>query len=178
MAEAQGVRGFVRRHRALVAAAAVVAVALAAFVLVYFQPQKAFLDQRVNEALPPAGQPAQSGGWPGPAMVAGGDFRSLEHETTGHAVIVELADGSRLLRFENLNTLNGPDLHVYLSPVPAGDDARAYGGAGYVDLGRLKGNIGSQNYPLPKDLDLSKFRSAVIWCKRFSVGFGVAPLET
>src|SRR6266545_4802355 len=77
---------------------------------------------------------------------------------------------------ECLDTLNGPDLHVYLSEVPAGGDARAYGER-FVDLGKLKGNKGNQNYRLPVNVDLSRYRSAVIWCKRFTVGFGVAPLS-
>jgi hypothetical protein len=46
-----------------------------------------------------------------------------------------------------------------------------------VDLGALKGNLGSSNYEIPSELDLEGFRTAVIWCRRFSVGFGVAPLE-
>jgi len=47
----------------------------------------------------------------------------------------------------------------------------------FVDLGGLKGNLGSSNYLIPAGTDLSGFRSAVIWCRRFSVGFGVAPLN-
>src|SRR5207249_4841088 len=110
----------------------------------------------------------------GPTVLASGGFRSLEHQTTGRAVLIRLSDGRRYLRFENLNTSNGPDLHVYLSEVPAGPDLHAYGERS-VDLGKLKGNIGNQNYLLPGGVDLSKYRSAVIWCKRFAVGFGVAP---
>ncbi len=80
------------------------------------------------------------------------------------------------MRFENLETSNGPDLRVYLSEVPAGDDWYAYGER-YVDLGSLKGNIGDQNYEVPDDVDLDRYVSAVIWCRRFAVGFGVAPLD-
>jgi hypothetical protein len=49
--------------------------------------------------------------------------------------------------------------------------------AGFVDLGSLKGNIGDQNYEVPSNVDLSKYRAATIWCKRFSVNFGTAPLN-
>jgi hypothetical protein len=48
--------------------------------------------------------------------------------------------------------------------------------AGFVDLGSIKGNVGDQNYDVPADLDLSKYRAATIWCRRFSVNFGTAPL--
>jgi hypothetical protein len=64
---------------------------------------------------------------------------------------------------------------VYLSEIPASDDWHAYGER-YLDLGALKGNRGDQNYEIPPGTDLTRFESAVIWCRRFTVGFGVAPL--
>ena len=177
----------IRRHpRASVAGAALV-IGLSVFVLIWFQPQKLFLDQKVNEDVPQTGasMPVDPAGGTSPRarpqatseprILASGAFRSLEHRTTGSASVLELESGARILRFDELNTSNGPDLHVYLSEVPAGDDWRAYG-VRYVDLGKLKGNIGSQNYALPDGLDLSRFKSAVVWCKRFAVGFGVAAL--
>jgi hypothetical protein len=42
----------------------------------------------------------------------------------------------------------------------------------------LKGNIGDQNYELPANADLAKYRAVTIWCKRFSVNFGTAPLSS
>lgn len=48
--------------------------------------------------------------------------------------------------------------------------------AGFIDLGSIKGNIGDQNYALGPDVDLSKYRAVSVWCKRFSVNFGTAPL--
>jgi hypothetical protein len=186
-------RALVMRHKLATSVAGAVGLALVVFVLVWFQPQKLFLDQKVDEALPgvigspaaaspvPAAIPASPGvPTPSPqparlAELASGTFRSLEHHTTGQAVILQLPDGSTVLRFENLNTSNGPDLHVYLSEIPASGDWHVYG-TRFVDLGKLKGNIGDQNYRLPKDIDLTKFKSAVVWCKRFAVGFGVAAL--
>jgi hypothetical protein len=168
---------------------------LVVFVLLWFEPQKLFLNQTVNEAIPSAAPPVSGGTQPGsettgtgsgsgtgtppvaqPLTLASGAFRSLEHETTGKALLIELPDGSHILRFENLDTSNGPDLRVYLSEIPAGDDWHAYRER-FVDLGALKGNLGSQNYRIPKGVNLSKYRSAVIWCRRFTVGFGVAPLN-
>jgi len=46
----------------------------------------------------------------------------------------------------------------------------------HLDLGELKGNIGAQNYPVPRAADLGQYRTVVIWCERFSVTFGYAPL--
>ncbi len=180
----RALRSWLGRHRNASIAAGVVMAGLVAFVLVWFQPQQAFLSTTVDEALPggvQAASPAPPGStpFPGPAgatTIAGGSFTSLEHETTGRAVLVRLADGAVVLRLEELDTLNGPDLHVYLSEIPAGRGDRAYRER-FVDLGKLKGNKGNQNYRVPANVDLSRYRSAVIWCKRFAVGFGVAPLN-
>ena len=179
----RGLRGWVTRRRKAAWGMAIFGVAFTVFVLVWFQPHKAFLDQRVDEDAPAAvaqEMPDSSSETTAPevkepVVLSQGAFRSLDHDTTGRAVVLELADGSHVLRFEDLETLNGPDLHVYLSEVPAGPDVHAYGER-FIDLGKLKGNVGSQNYRIPAGTDLSRFRSAVIWCKRFAVGFGVAPL--
>jgi hypothetical protein len=66
---------------------------------------------------------------------------------------------------------------VYLSDRPASDDWFVYDDGRFVDLGPLKGNLGSSNYEIPREVDLSEYRSAVVWCRRFSVGFAVAPLD-
>jgi len=177
----------VRRHPVISAAAAFVGVGLIVFVLVWFQPQKLFLNKTVSEPVPgviataPAGEThhdAPAGGPPPPGLrvLASGSFRSLEHTTTGKAIVLRRPAGSLILRLEHLSTSNGPDLRVYLSRIPASGDLHAYR-TGFIDLGALKGNQGSQNYAIPAGTDLSAFKSAVIWCRRFVVGFGVAPLS-
>jgi hypothetical protein len=90
------------------------------------------------------------------------------HNVGGIAKILTLDDGSKILRLENFKSTNGPDLHVYLST-----DKMA---SNFMDLGRLKGNIGNQNYEVPVDIDLSKYNNVLIWCKAFSVLFGNAQL--
>ncbi len=100
--------------------------------------------------------------------VASGTFSGTSrYNITGEAVV--LTDGSeqRFLRFENFESSNGPDLKVYL---------RAENGD-FVNLGDLKGNVGSQNYEIPPEVDLSVFNQVDIWCERFSVGFGGATLS-
>jgi Electron transfer DM13 len=174
------VKEYLQEHRRILSIVAVFLVAAAIFVLVWFQPQKLFIEQTVDEAAPgvtegngaSADDPSTSRA---SMLLASGMFQSLEHETTGTAKVVELQDGRRFLRFEDLATSNGPDLRVYLSEIPASDDWYAYGER-FVDLGALKGNQGSQNYEIPPDADLSRYKSAVVWCRRFTVGFGVAPL--
>ena len=38
------------------------------------------------------------------------------HTAEGIAKIIQLQDGTNILRLENLRVTNGPDLYVYLSP--------------------------------------------------------------
>jgi hypothetical protein len=92
------------------------------------------------------------------------------HKAEGIAKVIDLTDGRTFLRLENLKTTNGPDLYVYLS---TGKDS-----SDIVNLGRLKGNIGNQNYEIPIGTDLSKYNTVLIWCKAFSTLFGSAQLST
>ena len=154
-----------------VAAAGVVGVAV--FVLYWFQPQKLFIDDRVDEAIPVGAAPAAASSEA--AELARGTFASLEHRTVGAVRVLKLADGSRIVRLEDFDTSNGPDLYLYLSTNPANGVEQAFDDD-YVSLGRLKGNAGDQNYTLPADADLGHFESVVIWCDRFNAAFGAADL--
>jgi len=91
------------------------------------------------------------------------------HKAEGVAKVINLEDGKTVLRLENLKATNGPDLYVYLS---TGKDA-----SDIVNLGRLKGNIGNQNYEIPQGTDLTKYDTVLIWCKAFSTLFGSAKLS-
>lgn len=108
---------------------------------------------------------------PSVQVVAQGQFISLDHPTVGTASII--TDGQQqFLRFEGFETDNGPDLNVYLGTgTPQSDPGE------FIDLGDLKGNIGDQNYELQTDIDLSRYTTVYIWCVRFNVGFGSAPLS-
>lgn len=109
-------------------------------------------------------------------VYARGEFYDVAHHGEGTATIYLLADGSRLLRFENFEVLNGPDLHVYLAPQDPVSDSVGVELAGAADLGTLKGNIGDQNYLIPAHLDINLYKSVVIWCEPFRVPFSAAPL--
>ncbi len=105
-----------------------------------------------------------------------GEFYDVVHEGSGTATIYLLADGSRILRFENFEVLNGPDLHVWFTSDDPVSSAIGVLLPDYFDLGPLKGNIGDQNYDIPTDLDISIYRSVVVWCVPFLVPFIAAPL--
>ena len=116
-----------------------------------------------------------------PEVLAEGNFITHEHATTGSVKILKYSDGSRILRIENLKTSNGPKLEVWLTdaPVIEGLDGwRVFDDGRYINLGALKGNIGSQNYSIPSEINLDDYSSISIWCERFSVSFGAAVLQT
>jgi len=156
----------------------VITLAVAAIVGWYlFRPERLFVNANVNESLP--SQSAEKNGSSGaaPMRLEAGTFHSVAHKSKGTATIFKLADGSRVLRFTDFETSNGPDVRVYL--VAAGDavDSDTVTRAGFVELGSLKGNIGDQNYELPSDVDLTRYKAVTIWCRRFSVNFATAPLS-
>lgn len=133
-----------------------------------FRPERLFINQRVNEQFPTASAASNK--------IATGEFHDGAHETKGTATVFQLADGKKTLRLTNFSTSNGPDVHVYLVATEDAKDNDTVTRAGFIDIGSLKGNIGDQNYDLPANTDLAKYRAVTIWCKRFSVNFGTAPL--
>jgi hypothetical protein len=174
-----------RRRTWIWLAAGAVLLVLAAVTLIWFQPQKLFYDNTVDEAIPTVSAPADSSGSgddgddeasTDPVELAIGTFISREHETTGTARILRLADGQTILRLEGFETSNGPALFVYLSQNTAQGEDGAFDDD-YIDLGPLKGNIGDQNYLIPAEIDPLGFTSVVVWCDRFNVSFGAADLE-
>jgi len=150
-----------------------VAIPLLIFALIvgwyWFRPERLVINRRANDAFPAINDSQTQ-------ILESGTFHSGTHPTGGTVTIYRTENGSRVLRFTNFKTSNGPDVHIYMV---AAEDARDNGSverAAFVDLGLIKGNIGDQNYSLGSDLDLAKYRTVSAWCKRFSKNFGAAPL--
>lgn len=102
-----------------------------------------------------------------------GDFMGVNdgiHNAEGKAKILTLSDGSQIIRLEDFRSTNGPDVHLYLSTNKQASD--------FIDLGRLKANIGNQNYQIPVNTDYNKYNYVLIWCQPFSVLFGSAQLSS
>jgi hypothetical protein len=133
-----------------------------------FRPERLFINKTVNEQFPTVSAASNK--------LVSGQFHSGAHETKGTATVFQLADGKKTLRLTDFATSNGPDVHVYLVAAADAKDNDTVKNAGFVDLGSLKGNIGDQNYDVPGNVDLTKYRAATIWCARFNVNFGTAPL--
>ncbi len=133
----------------------------------------AMIDDEMTEPMtPPAG-----GG--DAVVVKAGMFRDADsfHKGSGRAAVYRLADGSHVLRLEDFRVTNGPDLRVLLSAHPDPQGRSDVHSGGYLELGKLKGNIGSQNYPLPAEASPDDYGSVTIYCKPFRVVFSVAPLS-
>jgi hypothetical protein len=152
---------------------ALAVLAIALFAAWYaFRPERLVVNHRVNEGFPAGKDPSSA------QVLESGTFYGVVHPTTGTATIYRLGDGDRILRFTNFSTSNGPNVHVYLVAADDAKDSTTVERADYIDLGTIKGNTGDQNYALGADLDLSKYRTVSIWCKRFAVNFGAAPLRS
>jgi hypothetical protein len=165
----------IRRHRLavpLLGAYLVGAVAIGGYLALTTLTDKV-VDERVAKA---AAQPTahRSPGRPQNVLLSRAEFESGEHESHGRATAIRLATGGRVVTLTDFATSPGPDLRVYMVAGPAGDEDEV---TDYVDLGALKGNKGDQQYELPSDLDLHRYRTVVIWCRAFSVLFARAPLE-
>lgn len=159
------------RLRYLALAAALLAIGTGWY---FFRPERLVLDTVVQEPLPPAVS-ALTATRP-PVLLARGRFHPVNHDGRGEVALYRASNGERILRFSRFATDNGPDLYVYLVAAADVPDDETVERAGYVSLGRLKGNVGDQNYTVPVGLDVSRYRTVVVWCQRFGVSFAAAPL--
>jgi hypothetical protein len=104
----------------------------------------------------------------GAQVVASGDFKERAHEVNGKALLIE--DGAKqILRFEDFETINGPNLHIYLSS--------ELGDGDFIDLGKIKATNGNVNYEIPPGTDTEKYNKVLVWCVPFKVLFSYADLE-
>jgi hypothetical protein len=143
-----------------------------------FRPERLWVNQKVSESLP--GQAMAATATPAapaePRVVTTGMFHSGAHDTKGVATIYEYPNGNRVLRLTQFETSNGPDVQLYLVAANDATDNATVTKAGFVHLGALKGNIGDQNYDIPSNVDLTTHKAVTVWCRRFGVNFGTAPL--
>jgi hypothetical protein len=114
-----------------------------------------------------SGSSPSSGGFEA-KVVQSGKFVGADdfHFGRGDAQLIQTGPNSYVLRFENFSVRNGPDLFVYLSEDASGKTINEA-----LNLGKLKATDGAFNYEIPASVDVSKIKSAVVWCKQFAVLF-------
>ncbi len=136
-----------------------------------FRPERLFVNAKVSEGFPANAATTTD------QVIASGRFHGVAHSGAGLASVHKLNDGRRVLRLTQFDTSNGPDLQLYLVAAPDTMDSNAVKQAGFISLGALKGNQGDQNYDIPADVDLARYQSITVWCRRFGVNFTTAPLS-
>ena len=102
-------------------------------------------------------------------IIAQGEFIENAHEVEGNALLIDNQGGNKILRFEDFETINGPDLHIYLSSNLDNSD--------FIDLGEIKATKGSVNYEIPSGTDTEKYNKVLVWCVPFRVLFSYAELK-
>jgi Electron transfer DM13 len=160
-------------RRALRLAAAVIVVAIGWYL---FRPELLFISHRISETFPTTATKPTITSNSAPLLLSQGHFHGVAHTTQGLAGIYQLPDGKRALRLTEFETSNGPDVQVYLVAATDATDNETVTKAGFIHLGALKGNVGDQNYEVPAEVELTKYQAVIIWCRRFGVNFGTAPL--
>jgi hypothetical protein len=101
-------------------------------------------------------------------VLASGEFMPRAHEVEGKALLID-DNGKKILRFEDFETINGPNLHIYVSA--------ELGDGDFIDLGEIKATKGNVNYELPENVDYEKYNKVLVWCVPFRVLFSYAELE-
>lgn len=137
--------------------------------LAYWLISPAFITTRVNDPSPNTETLGEETGAPRERVSSAVPIVDTPgHDASGSVRIIEAADGSRELYFENFTTVNGPDLYVYLAT-----DREA---TEFVSLGRLRATEGNIRYAIPDNVDLTRYRYALTWCQAFSELFNSADL--
>lgn len=102
--------------------------------------------------------------------VRSGSFSGLSNHTTqGTASIVKTADGYAIVLGDDFVFDGAPDPKVALGKDGSFDASTL--------LAPLQSDSGMQTYPIPLSIDVARFNEIYIWCEKYSVGLGVAPLN-
>jgi hypothetical protein len=96
-----------------------------------------------------------------------GVFASSAHPTSGTASINK---EKTILSLTNFKSDPGPDLDIYFASNLANVNAE------FINLGDIKGLNGNYDYSLPTNVDFTKYKYVIVWCKAFNVNFGYATL--
>jgi len=153
-------------------------VVLASLSIAYYLISPAFIVVEMNEALPSTDSAGISISQPvlgsnATEMVvtnilAQGEFMPGDHDVAGKAILLE-SEGEKILRFEDFDTINGPDLLIYLSKDLTAKD--------FVNIGGIKATKGNVNYEVDSSIDTSQYKNVLVWCRAFGVLFSYAELK-
>lgn len=98
-------------------------------------------------------------------VISQAEFKPRAHEVEGKALLIQEGE-NKIIRFEEFQTINGPNLHIYLASDLSSQD--------FIDLGPIKATKGNVNYNLPEGVDTEKYNKVLVWCVPFRVLFSYA----
>ena len=159
---------------------AVLAVAAVASIVTAFIASRGnTVDEDIVTAVPMAEAQRAEPAKKAPArnvQVFSGTFKGESgHRGEGKAAVVKLAKGGRVLTFSEFDVDPGAGgLRVYLHEGESTSDDLGE----FVELAKLKGTKGDQQYEIPAKVDLDRYNSVVIWCVPFSTRIAQAPLKS
>ena len=125
----------------------------------YYAISPIFIHIEANEALPGAQKNTSA-----TAPVVS----TIGHPASGTARVVQ-AEGATYVRYENFQTINGPDIYVYLSKDLDAKD--------FIDLGKVRATEGNINYEIPREVNVADYKYVLTWCKQFGVLFNYADIS-
>ena len=112
-----------------------------------------------------------------PQIEASGCFHQVAHKGSGCATLMRRANGKTVLELTNFATTENPDLRVLLISAEDALENTAVVNSQKIDLGPLQLSSGSQEYVVPRNVDVGAFNAVTIWNSRYQVNFTTAPLE-
>jgi hypothetical protein len=164
----------------LVAALAVGAIAYRT----WFAPEES---TRAMQEFPDLGAPTtneETGDGLAPQPLRQGAFAGADsfHYASGSVALHQAANGTYVLRFEDYDARNGPDVYLYLTRNAGDRSTQAVESEGLrlvVPGGEGDGRAtvrGTFNLYLPAGTDALAYGGITIWCDQFNEFFGHAPL--
>lgn len=110
-------------------------------------------------------------------VVAWGTFYDIDQTGRGEVIIYRLPDDSYALRLDEFFVTPNIDLEIRLSPQeePKTTEEFDLGASEYVET--LQPTTGSMNFPIPEDVDPTKYESVVIWCPPVQNAYAAATLS-
>jgi hypothetical protein len=151
---------------------------IAIFVLLTLGLVTVYVYKNINEKPPVVVSQSPAGTQPSepvavvPTTIESSMFQGVDsiHWAKGTVEVINGTGGAKLAFKDDFEVAQGPDLFVYLSPNPAGQELGEF-----ASLGNLKATKGLQEYVLPENYQ--DYKTVVIWCRAFSVTFATADIQ-
>jgi len=106
-----------------------------------------------------------------PVISHANNFQRVDYDVQGSYSIIDNGN-EKLLRIENLDIANGPDLHFVFS-----NTNQAWNNNSYESIAALPGNQGSYNILIPDGLNPDDYKYLLIHCVQFSHTFASADIS-